>query len=222
MNTLLILQALWSVHCAALTCTFDATQSTGVIRSYSWTFGDSTPNSSGKIVGHTFTKAGTYKVLLKVYDGAKYSQLTKSITVSAVVVARVDTVIRYLPSPPIHDTVPVLSKPDTIRVYSTRTVYDTIQLPAVHDTIALTTRLPSTFPSMQASFGVKVDSVDAKTWRVWRYTYIGHVSKQDQTFTAWRLASAQTESETTLITTSVPWGKATSLDGALARILSVP
>jgi PKD repeat protein len=220
MNSLLILQALWSFHCAALVCTMDGSASTGAVRSWTWQFGDSTPTSSGKIVGHTFTKAGTYKVLLKVYDGAKYSQLTKSITVSAVVVARVDTVRILVPSPP--DTVRIASKPDTIRVYSTRTVYDTIQLPAVHDTIALTTRLPSTFPSMQASFGVKVDSVDAKTWRVWRYTYIGHVSKQDQTYTAWRLASASSENETTLITTSVPWGKATTLDGALARILSVP
>lgn len=220
MNTLLILQALWSFHCTALVCTMDGSASTGVIRSYSWSFGDSTPPSSGKIVGHTFTKAGTYKVLLKVYDGAKYSQLRKSITVSAVVVARVDTVIRYVPSPP--DTIRLASKPDTIRVYSTRTQYDTIQLPAIHDTIALTTRLPSTFPSMQASFGVRVDSVDAKTWRVWRYTYIGQVSKQDQTYTAWRLASASAESESLLLLTSVPWGKATSLDGALTRILSVP
>jgi PKD repeat protein len=214
----ILFAALWTYQCNTLVCDFDASPSTSTIKTAVWNFGDSTRTSSGVKVRHTYEKAGTYKVLLKVYDGAKYSQLTKPITVSAVAVARVDTVRIYVPSPP--DTVRIASKPDTIRV--TRTVYDTIQLPAVHDTIALTTRLPSTFPSMQASFGVKVDSVDAKTWRVWRYTYIGHVSKQDQTFTAWRLASAQTESETTLITTSVPWGKATSLDGALARILSVP
>jgi hypothetical protein len=79
MNTLLILQALWSFHCTALVCQFDGTASTGTVRSWTWQFGDSTPTSSGKIVGHTFTKAGTYKVLLKVYDGAKYSQLTKTI-----------------------------------------------------------------------------------------------------------------------------------------------
>ena len=61
---------------AGVVATFDASETTiynthkgNTAVSYGWDFGDGT-NASGKIVSHTFTTAGTYKVTLTVKDKA--------------------------------------------------------------------------------------------------------------------------------------------------------
>src|SRR5207237_432462 len=84
LSLLLLLQALWNPTCERLRCTFDASASTGAIKSYSWAFGDSTAKSSGKLVTHTFARVGTYSVVLVVTDSTGHrSQLTKKVTVTA-------------------------------------------------------------------------------------------------------------------------------------------
>lgn len=57
--------------CTGRTCTFDARTSTddvGITR-YVWRFGDDS-GAEGAVVTHTYSAAGTYRVLLKVTDTA--------------------------------------------------------------------------------------------------------------------------------------------------------
>lgn len=66
---------------APLTIAFDASPSTGTIRSYLWSFGDGTQND-GKEVQHTFTSPGIYTVQLTVTDDTgKTSNSSITITV---------------------------------------------------------------------------------------------------------------------------------------------
>jgi hypothetical protein len=163
MNTLILLQALWTFQCNTVVCDFDARSSTGTIKSAVWNFGDSTRTSSGVQVRHTYEKAGTYKVLLKVYDGAKYSQLTKTIVVYAQPV-RVDTVFDPETS---HDTLLLPSKPDT--EYVVRTAW-------LHDTVAYAITAPPT--SMVDSLAIP------NGYTVYRAELAGVILKRDGKYAA--------------------------------------
>ena len=70
-----------------LTANFDGSDSTdadGTIASYSWDFGDSTPNGSGVTPSHTYAAAGTYTVVLTVTDDDGDTDTdTQSVTVTA-------------------------------------------------------------------------------------------------------------------------------------------
>lgn len=183
LSLLLLLQALWNPTCERLRCTFDASASTGAIKSYSWAFGDSTAKSSGKLVTHTFARVGTYSVVLVVTDSTGHrSQLTKKITVGAVI-ARVDTVRLTR-----VDTVRVASKPDTVRlaaVHDTvfRLVPDTAWLfkPVRLDTLAFSFTLPS-----QWNGGRMVDSSGARPWRVYNVRLMGVIDPVSSGYRLWK------------------------------------
>jgi PKD repeat protein len=67
-----------------LTADFDGSDSTdddGTIASYSWDFGDSTPNGSGVSPSHTYAAAGTYTVVLTVTDDDGDTVMTMAILV---------------------------------------------------------------------------------------------------------------------------------------------
>jgi len=53
--------------CDRLTCSFDSSNSQGLIASYSWNFGDGT-GGSGALTSHTFARAGNYLVTLTETD----------------------------------------------------------------------------------------------------------------------------------------------------------
>ena len=57
----------FSVECAGLTCTFDASSSYGGIVGYGWSFGDQAA-ATGPVVSHTFAVGGTYTIELTVTD----------------------------------------------------------------------------------------------------------------------------------------------------------
>ena len=60
---------------------FDATESTGAIASYSWTFGDG-GTATGSVVAHTFGSTGSYQVTLTVADAVgRASSTTQIVTV---------------------------------------------------------------------------------------------------------------------------------------------
>lgn len=64
-------EADFSFACSDLTCSFDGSASQdpdGSITSYSWVFGDGS-SGSGATLGHTYSAAGTFQVVLSVEDG---------------------------------------------------------------------------------------------------------------------------------------------------------
>ncbi len=64
--------ASFTASCNSLACSFDASASSdpdGTIASYAWTFGDGV-SGTGKTIGRTYSKAGTYTVTLRVTDNA--------------------------------------------------------------------------------------------------------------------------------------------------------
>lgn len=61
------LEAQFTTDCAELTCSFDASESTGNITSYAWTFGDGN-TGTGEVVDHTYDAPGAYTVELTVTD----------------------------------------------------------------------------------------------------------------------------------------------------------
>lgn len=66
-----------------LPVTFDGTLSTGTIVSYEWLFGDG-ETSTGNMVNHIFTSAGTYTVTLKTIDDTgAFDQETVTVTVTS-------------------------------------------------------------------------------------------------------------------------------------------
>jgi PKD repeat protein len=77
--------ASFTVTCAKLTCTFDASQSTdvdGFIRVYWWRFGDGGWNWDWKGARHTYPAPGTYVASLTVSDDVyQEAVFTKTITV---------------------------------------------------------------------------------------------------------------------------------------------
>ena len=65
-----------------LTISFDASSSTGDIKSYSWSFGDSYVERAGPSVQHTYDRAGSYGVILTVNAGeSTESQFRAQVTV---------------------------------------------------------------------------------------------------------------------------------------------
>jgi PKD repeat protein len=61
-----------------------STDSTGTITSWSWSFGDQTPNGIGSIVSHSYATAGTYQVTLTITDNnSQTSTITKTIVVTS-------------------------------------------------------------------------------------------------------------------------------------------
>ena len=72
--------------CVDRACSFNASSSTDAegIASYSWSFGDSTPNGSGVTVNHTYGSNGTFTVQLTVTDTAGQRDTeSRSVTVAA-------------------------------------------------------------------------------------------------------------------------------------------
>ena len=67
--------ASFSYRCSKLTCSFDASASTGASLSYSWSFGDNT-TGAGVTVSHSFKARTSYTVRLTVTDGAQASAAT--------------------------------------------------------------------------------------------------------------------------------------------------
>lgn len=74
-------EARFSSICNDLNCTFDASQSTGNINSYQWSFGDGN-TATGSNVNYTFSQSGSYNVSLTVSDGSASDSITETISVT--------------------------------------------------------------------------------------------------------------------------------------------
>ncbi len=75
--------ASFTSSCSLLSCTFDASASTGLAAAtYSWNFGDATAGS-GKTTSHAYAAAGTYTVTLTVADVNGTSTKTNTVTAVA-------------------------------------------------------------------------------------------------------------------------------------------
>ena len=76
------LNADFTYQCSQLSCTFDASSSTGSISSYQWNFGDG-QSGTGVTTNHNFAAAGDYSVSLTVSDGSQSDSATKVVNVTA-------------------------------------------------------------------------------------------------------------------------------------------
>lgn len=71
----------FTYSCTQLTCSFSGASITGTDgddASYVWSFGDGSPDATGKVVSHTYAAAGSYTATLTVVDGTlsgSHSQL---------------------------------------------------------------------------------------------------------------------------------------------------
>jgi serine protease len=75
------LAASFSYGCRGLTCTFDASGSTGAT-SWDWTFGEDDSSASGETTSHMYAAADTYEVTLTVGDGTSTDSDTQTVTCS--------------------------------------------------------------------------------------------------------------------------------------------
>jgi PKD repeat protein len=76
--------ASFTYSCTFLACSFDGSGSTAQpTATYAWSWGDGSPNGSGKTASHTFGAAGTYGVVLWVTDAGGSDSVVKIITVTA-------------------------------------------------------------------------------------------------------------------------------------------
>jgi Tol biopolymer transport system component/PKD repeat protein len=75
--------ASFKTGCVGLTCTFDGSSSKGNSNSYFWDFGDRTSLTSdtAAVVTHTYTRAGTYLVTLKVANPVGASTISQEVRV---------------------------------------------------------------------------------------------------------------------------------------------
>ena len=77
------LTAAFTFACTGLSCTFDASQSTGAIATYGWNWGDGTANGAGSTQTHVYAIAGTYPVTLTVRDNqGAVATTVQSVTVT--------------------------------------------------------------------------------------------------------------------------------------------
>ena len=79
------LAANFTSSCSGLTCSFDASSTTGAssAATYAWTYGDGSSAAGVKPTAHGYATAGTYSVVLTVTDGGVTSSKTQSVTVSS-------------------------------------------------------------------------------------------------------------------------------------------
>ena len=75
------LNADFTFQCTQLNCAFDASNSSGVISSYQWNFGDG-QSDTGENANHSFGSAGDYSVTLTVSDGSDSDAATQVVTVT--------------------------------------------------------------------------------------------------------------------------------------------
>ena len=75
------LDANFNASCNGLSCTFDASSSTGNPTSYQWVFGDG-GTGSGVSIGRNFAGAGTYNVTLTVGNGSSTQSETQAVVVT--------------------------------------------------------------------------------------------------------------------------------------------
>jgi len=79
--------AAYTYSCTNLVCSFNGSSSSdlgGSIQSYSWSFGDGSPNGSGATLNHTFPATGAYTVVLTVTDNGNLQDTeSKSVSVTA-------------------------------------------------------------------------------------------------------------------------------------------
>jgi len=76
------LNASFTASCSSLTCSFDASASTGSPTTYQWNFGDGT-SATGASASHTYAAAGTYPVTLTVTGSNGTDSETANVTLSA-------------------------------------------------------------------------------------------------------------------------------------------
>jgi carboxypeptidase T len=81
-NTLPTLNAAFSANCSALSCSFDASASSGGATSYQWDFGDGS-SASGVTASRSYAAAGSFNVTLTVSNGTASDSETQVVTVSA-------------------------------------------------------------------------------------------------------------------------------------------
>jgi PKD repeat protein len=76
-----VLDANFSSSCNGLSCSFNASASTGSPTSYSWNFGDGT-TGSGITAGKSYAAAGTFNVTLTVGNGSTTNSETQAVVVT--------------------------------------------------------------------------------------------------------------------------------------------
>ncbi len=122
------LDANFNASCNGLSCTFDASSSTGSPSSYQWAFGDG-GSGSGVNIGRTYAAAGTYNVTLTVGNGSSTNSETKP-----VVVTNPSTIVNEVESNNTIATATAVTPPQAIVPGSLSTTSDTdyfaVPLPA--------------------------------------------------------------------------------------------
>jgi PKD repeat protein len=82
------LAANFTASCSNLTCSFNASGSTGGVTSYTWAFGDGA-SASGVTASRTYAAAGSYNVTLTVGNGTATASQVQTVSVTAPAVTTV-------------------------------------------------------------------------------------------------------------------------------------